>query len=193
MRAGGPVAAAKKALRARLIAGRAEFSPAGREAAGDAIRAVLLDTPEIAAAASVAAYVSIGAEPPTAPLLDALRERHVEVLLPVLRADNDLDWARYDGTLVSGRHGLLEPARERQGTEAIGTVDVVLVPALAVDRAGRRLGRGGGSYDRALARLAPAAWTVALLYDGELLDDVPAEKHDHPVDAAAAPAGIVRF
>jgi 5-formyltetrahydrofolate cyclo-ligase len=193
MRASTVAAAAKKSLRSRLIAGRAALDPAAREAVGEAIRAALLDAPELAAARSVAAYVSIGSEPPTGALLDALRERDIEVLLPVLRADNDLDWAPYDGTLVNGRHGLLEPAGARRGTGAIGTVDVVLVPALAVGHAGRRLGRGGGSYDRALARLAPAAWTVALLYDGEFLDDVPAEEHDRPVDAAVTPAGIVRF
>ena len=74
--------------------------------------------------------------------------------------------------------------------------DVVLAPALAVDRTGARLGRGGGSYDRALARVRPDALVVALLHDGELLppgQTVPTEPHDRRVAAAAEPIGLTRL
>jgi len=69
----------------------------------------------------------------------------------------------------------------------------VLVPALAVDPAGNRLGRGGGSYDRALARVTPGTFVCALLYDGEVVDRVPADDHDRRVDAAVTQKGLTRF
>ena len=127
-------------------------------------------------AGTVAAYVSVGAEPDTRGLLFALWKRGAYVLLPVLRPDGDLDWASYEGpdSLAPGPRGLLEPTETRRGVTAITSADLVIVPALAVDRAGQRLGRGGGSYDRALARVGASILTVALLHDGELVDEVPA-------------------
>jgi 5-formyltetrahydrofolate cyclo-ligase len=111
------------------------------------------------------------------------------VLLPVLLPDNDLDWAAYTGHLPAGPRGLLEPTGPRLGVDAVRTAGLVVVPALAVDRRGMRMGRGAGSYDRVLARLDPSVPVVALLHDGELLDEVPAEPHDRPVDAALTPSG----
>ncbi|MFF2922064.1 5-formyltetrahydrofolate cyclo-ligase [Streptomyces celluloflavus] len=147
---------------------------------------------------TVAAYVSVGHEPPTRDLLDALRAAGVRVLLPVLLPDNDLDWAGYEGAghLVPAGRGLLEPDGPRLGPEAVTGADVVLLPGLAVDGRGRRLGRGGGSYDRVLARLARAGADpalVVLLYDTEVLAHVPAEPHDRPVHAAVTPSGVHRF
>lgn len=146
----------------------------------------------------VAAYVSIGGEPSTRPLLDRLRAAGVRVLLPVLLPDNDLDWALYEGTerLVRAGRGLLEPDGARLGPEAVTQADVVLLPGLAVDRGGLRLGRGGGSYDRVLARLERAgarASLVVLLYDAEVLAEVPAEPHDRHVHAAVTPSAVHRF
>ena len=77
--------------------------------------------------------------------------------------------------------------------EAVATADAVLVPGLAVGADGLRLGRGGGSYDRALGRVPVGTFTCVLLYDDERLPVVPAEPHDRPVAAAATPAGITRF
>ncbi len=111
------------------------------------------------------------------------------LLLPVLRPDNDLDWAVFRGTLVPAARGLREPAGPRLGTGAIAGAELVIVPALAVDRRGVRLGRGGGSYDRALHRVGPATLVVAALYDGELLDEVPEQPHDQRVDAVVTPSG----
>jgi 5-formyltetrahydrofolate cyclo-ligase len=110
------------------------------------------------------------------------------LLLPRLLPDNALDWAVYDGTLVGGPRGLREP----DGPPAdVRDASLLIVPALAVSRSGMRLGRGGGSYDRALAR-ASSALTVALLHDGELLDFVPSEPHDRAVHAVITPAdGLV--
>ncbi|WP_407286842.1 5-formyltetrahydrofolate cyclo-ligase [Streptomyces sp. BP-8] len=147
---------------------------------------------------TVAAYVSIGGEPSTRALLDRLRAAGVRVLLPVLLPDNDLDWALYEGAerLVPAGWGLLEPDGERLTPKAVTQAQVVLLPGLAVDRRGLRLGRGGGSYDRVLARLERAgaqASLVVLLYDAEVLPEVPAEPHDRYVHAAVTPSAVHRF
>jgi 5-formyltetrahydrofolate cyclo-ligase len=167
-----------------------------RVASGRQLRDTVLGLPELQMAGTVAAYVAVGTEPATQGLIFALWKRGTYVLLPVLLPGGDLDWATYEGpdSLVSGPRGLLEPGGDRRGTDAICSADLVVVPALAVDGAGRRLGRGGGSYDRALARVGPAILTVALLYDGELIDEVPAGERDRPVRAAAMPGqGISRL
>ena len=115
------------------------------------------------------------------------------LLLPVLTPDRDLDWAAYDGALHAG--GTLARLREPPGRGSARTrsrsADIVLVPALAVDATGARLGRGGGSYDRALARVRPDVPVVALLYPGEMVPVLPAEPHDRPVTAVLTPAGLL--
>jgi 5-formyltetrahydrofolate cyclo-ligase len=183
----------KAALRSRLLAARAELPGEQRTAAGRAIRDALLERPEVQMAGTIAAYYSVGAEPDTRGLLFALWKRGSYVLLPLLRPDGDLDWASYEGpeSLVPGPRGLLEPGEPPRGPGAVARADVVLAPALAVDRAGNRLGRGGGSYDRALARVGPLVPLIALVYDAELLDRVPAEAHDVRVRAAVSPAAGV--
>lgn len=195
-RLGGPLAERKSLLRKDLRAARARLSKADRVAAGRALRDSVLGMPEVGMAGTIAAYASIGVEPETAGLIFALWKRGSYLLLPVLLADNDLDWASYEGpgSVAAGEHGLLEPTQPRRGVTAIASADLVIVPALAVDRGGSRLGRGGGSYDRALARVGAAVPTIALLYDGELLDEVPTGPHDQRVRAVAQPErGITRL
>lgn len=190
------VASAKAALRARLLACRRLQDADERAEAGRQLRDSVLDLPEMQMAGTVAAYVSVGTEPESLGLIFALWKRGTYVLLPVLQPDGELDWASYEGpdSLAPGPHGLLEPTEPRRGVTAITSADVVIVPALAVDRSGRRLGRGGGSYDRALARVGSSILTVALLYDGELVWEVPVTGHDQPVRAAALPReGIFRL
>ncbi|WP_374028540.1 5-formyltetrahydrofolate cyclo-ligase [Streptomyces sp. NEAU-sy36] len=169
---------------------------------GRALAARALELPELARARTVAAYVSVGSEPGTGALLDALRARGTRVLLPVLLPDNDLDWGEYTGqeSLARVQHGgkmaLFEPSGARLGPGAVTGADVVLLPGLAVDARGMRLGRGGGSYDRVLARLERAGARprlVVLLYDTEVLDRVPAEAHDRPVHAVVTPSRVRRF
>jgi 5-formyltetrahydrofolate cyclo-ligase len=184
---------AKAALRARLGAARAALTDEQRAAAGRCLRDIVLSLPEAQMAGTVAAYYAVGTEPPTGSLLYALWKRGAYVLLPLLAADGDLDWASYDGPdsvapRQDGRLGLLEPTAPPRGAAAITRADLIIVPALAVDRRGIRLGRGRGYYDRALARVGAPVPTVALLYDAELLDEVPAAAHDRPVAMAARPA-----
>ena len=163
---------------------------ADRAVAADQLRDQALAHPALAAARTVAAYVSIGSEPGTAPLLASLLGRSTRLLLPVLLPDGDLDWAvqHRDRQLVPGRRGLDEPAGPRLGPQAIASTDAVVVPGLAADRRGVRLGRGGGSYDRALARVPSGTPVVLLLYDGELLEHVPEEPHDRRVDVVITPS-----
>jgi 5-formyltetrahydrofolate cyclo-ligase len=179
----------KGVLRRRLVAARAAMSSSSRTEAGRLIRDHVLEMPEVAGAGTIAAYYSVGTEPDTRGLVFALWKRGSYVVLPVLLPDGDLDWASYEGpdSLSPGPRGLLQPAEPVRGPGTIARADVVLVPALAVDRSGQRLGRGGGSYDRALARVGPQVPTIALLYDPELLPRVPAEEHDQPVRAVARP------
>ncbi|THA74560.1 5-formyltetrahydrofolate cyclo-ligase [Streptomyces sp. A0642] len=189
---------AKALLRRELLAARRLLTAEDVELAATALARRALELPEIAEAATVAAYVSVGREPGTRALLDALRSRGVRVLLPVLLADNDLDWAPYEGaeSLRKAGRGLLEPAGKRLGPDAVLAAEAVLLPGLAVDTRGMRLGRGGGSYDRVLARLAAAGAhpaLIVLLYDDEVAARVPEEPHDHPVDAVVTPAGPRRF
>ncbi|MFJ4096291.1 5-formyltetrahydrofolate cyclo-ligase [Kitasatospora sp. NPDC089913] len=205
----------KGALRTRLLSERREIPAEERERAAEALAghagalaAAAVPAGEAAtagaagattgAAATVAAYVSVGTEPGTRPLLDALRARGLRVLLPVLLADNDLDWAEYTGpaALAPAGRGLLEPVGGRLGPEAVTGAGLVLLPGLAVDRRGLRLGRGGGSYDRVLARLERSGARpvlAVLLYEHELLERVPAEPHDRPVDLALTPSGAHRL
>jgi 5-formyltetrahydrofolate cyclo-ligase len=177
---------AKIALRNQLLTMRRQLPLTDRRTAADQLQDQILDLVRREAPAVIAAYVPIGAEPGGAGLPSVLA-RHARVLLPVLLPDNDLDWAVYDGTLDTGPRGLAQPGGPRLGPAAITGADLVLVPALAVDPYGRRLGRGGGSYDRALARLDGRALVVALLHDWELIDEVPAEPHDRRVHGVITP------
>ncbi len=193
------VAAEKRALRTRLRhERRARVVTATRTAAsgtadlaaaeaGTALRDVVLAVPAVRRAGRVAAFVSLPGEPDTAPLLAALAARGTPALLPVLRDDDSLAWAVDDGARHPGnRLGIPEPGGPRKGPEALADADVVLVPALAVDTLGRRLGQGLGCYDRALPH-APGALVAAVVHDEEVLDaavePVPADPWDRPVAA----------
>jgi 5-formyltetrahydrofolate cyclo-ligase len=185
----------KATLRSQLMHARARLDPARREEATACLRRLVLALPEVKQATTIAAYVSVGREPGTPTLLADLHAAGKKVLLPVLLPDSDLDWALYQGpgSLTPALRGLLEPAGERLGPDAVRSAEVVIVPALAVDRDGMRLGRGGGSYDRALDRVAADRCVLALLYDGELVERLVAEGHDRPVTMAVTPSGVHRF
>jgi 5-formyltetrahydrofolate cyclo-ligase len=185
----------KTDLRARALAARSAMTPDAREAAGAAITRTVLDLPEVIAARTVAAYLSIGTEPATTDLVEALRSKGVRVVVPVLRADLDLDWAQYVGIdhLAQGPRGLWSPRGPLLGVQAVVESGVIVVPAIAVDDAGVRLGRGGGSYDRALARVPAGHPVIALLYDGERRDVVPAQAHDRRVTTIVTPSEVHRF
>ncbi|HEX2892783.1 MAG TPA: 5-formyltetrahydrofolate cyclo-ligase [Marmoricola sp.] len=190
-----PIDGAKLALRDQLVTARGRLPLTDLAERGRRVADLLLDAPEVRRSATVAAYVSVGREPGTGALLDALTEAGKRIILPKLLADNDLDWAAYIGAdaLVSAGRGLLEPASPALGLDAVATADAVIVPGLAVDRTGLRLGRGGGSYDRALGRVPVGTFTCVVLNDDEILDLVPAAPHDRRVTAVVTEQRLLRF
>jgi len=184
----GETALGKDELRARLLARRRARSTAECAAAADAVAAALLEG--LTGVGTLAAFVPDPVEPGYGMLPDAYTGLGARVLLPVIPSQGRiLDWAVYTGELEAGRFGLSHPVGPRLGPTAIGTADVVVVPALAVDRAGIRLGRGGGYYDRALVHARPDAVLVTVVFDDERVDRLPREVHDRPVTAVVTPSG----
>ncbi len=143
-------------------------------------------------AASVALYVGLRGEPATVDLERALRGAGVRILVPVVLPGRDLEFREHRGELERGRFGTWAPPPGAPVVD-LAAAGVIVVPALAVDAAGGRLGRGGGSYDRALARAGSGAVVVALLDDTELVPMVPTEPHDRPVDVVVTQHRTVRF
>ena len=158
-----------------------------------------------------AAYLGVGSEPPTLPLLAALHEAGHQVLLPVCEPDLALSWVYWTPgcEFVRSRYApILEPAGERHGTAAVQHTDGIFLPATAVDHSGNRIGQGGGYYDKFLAALRallpsgtpesdggllPPVPTAAVVYEDEVLPagSIPAEVFDRKVAAALTPAGLL--
>jgi 5-formyltetrahydrofolate cyclo-ligase len=188
----------KAALRDRLLTARRSVSDDARArqaaALADHVDALISD------GGTACAYVPIGAEPGSIEMLDALARHADRVLLPVTRTTPDddamaLQWGEYHpGELVTARFGLREPGGPYLPGEAVAEAGVVIVPALAVDSRGTRLGRGRGFYDRTLVFRDPRARLIAVVRDEELLDEVPHEPHDVPMTHALTPGrGLVEL
>lgn len=182
--------AAKAEWRRRIRATRQARDPALRARDAELLTATALrlagrvDGP-------ICAYLPVGAEPWSPTGVEALRAAGHEVLLPVVvDRDRPLDWAWYTGPdgLAPASFGLREPTGPRLGPDAVGRARLMLLPALAVDRRGVRLGQGGGYYDRTLPQVGLDVVRVALLGDdGELVDELPAAAHDCRVSAVLLP------
>ncbi len=183
---GGVAESGKWELRRRVVAARRAVPAAVREAEAAALAGAPLPP---GLPGTVCAYWPVGTEPGNPALLDGLVRRGCRVLLPVIGPVGPLDWAEYTGagTLRAGALGLREPTGPRLGCAAIATAVLVLVPALAVDRHGARLGRGGGYYDRTLPLATPGTPLVAIVRDDEVRDSLPVQPHDVPVTAALTP------
>lgn len=179
--------------RTRLLAARRALPPETR--AREAVALTRHAMGLVAKGSTVCAYVPVGTEPGSVALLDALRGRSARVLLPVAREPAALRWADYTGAdgLVAAPHGLREPGGRALAPSVVTEADVVLLPALGVDRTGVRLGRGAGFYDRTLPLARPDARLVAVVRDEEVVDALPADPHDTPVGWALTPAGLHRL
>lgn len=199
-----PPPADKSTWRARLLAARRTLSAEQHAREAEALAAeVRWAVGSLGAAPGdvVCGYVPVGTEPGSLAMVDVLRDAGYRVLLPVVPPAGDrstgagpLDWAEYAGedSLRPGRYRLREPAGPTLGPPALALATAVLVPALAVDRAGVRLGRGAGYYDRALSRVEPGTPLVAVVRDSELVDALPADPHDVLMTAALTPTrGLV--
>lgn len=158
----------------------------------------ILGTTEIAQAEWIATYISYGYEPETSDLNQAAIASGKKLLLPRLLPDNDLEWVPWDGAMTSVKKvkNFLEPVGKKIQDESV--IEIVITPALRIDRSGVRLGQGGGSYDRALSRLRNGGrqkiWAIGLVHAGELSSErLPHEPHDQKLDAAATPNLVTRF
>jgi 5-formyltetrahydrofolate cyclo-ligase len=183
--------AAKRRVRAERMASRAALEPSEVAARAEAFADRIVAETQARSAASVSLYVSVGNEPGTRSALDRLLASGVRVLLPVLAPGLELDWADYvPGALREGRRGLLEPSGQTLGLEAIAEAEVVFCPGLAGTADGRRLGQGGACYDKALPRADPQAPRVLVVYDEDVVDDVPVDDRDQRVDAILTPTRL---
>jgi 5-formyltetrahydrofolate cyclo-ligase len=190
------VADSKARLRSELLRARRAVPDDVRRAESGQLRDHLVEV--VGDARTVCAYVPMGTEPGSPEILDALSRLCPTVLLPVARIGPGgehapLRWGRYvPGRLTRGPFGTEEPAEPWLPASAVSTAEAVLIPALAVDRRGVRLGRGGGFYDRSLRLCDSGARLVAVVRDGEVLDEVPGEAHDVPMTHALTPvAGLI--
>ena len=185
-------------MREAILSARRAVTSQAHDAEADALCHHLPDV--VSGGQTVCAYVPIRTEPGSMKLLDTLFRLADRVLLPVARDDANgvpqpMRWGEYrPGRLVAVRFGLREPTEPWLPAEALADAITVFVPALAVDRAGVRLGRGAGFYDRSLPLADPAARLVAVVRDDELVDEVPAEPHDVRMTHALTPKrGLVEL
>lgn len=143
----------------------------------------------------VCAYVPVRGEPGSVAIAEALRAAGSRVLLPVTREPGPLYWGEYTGanTLRPARYGLLEPDGPVLAPESVAAAGLILVPALAVDRRGVRLGQGAGYYDRTLTLADPAAHFTVVVRDDEVVEQLPEEPHDIRMHSALTPQGPIRL
>ena len=195
---GAEVMDVKEALRKAVRAERARMSPKARASAAEGFARVVTDLPAVRSARTVAAYANRATEPSTAALLEQLSRGGVRVLLPALGPGLGRDWAWYttpDALAPRSPGRPPEPDGPRLPGETVEQADVVIVPALAVDTSGTRLGQGGGWYDRVLALVRPGTPVIALVHAHEVYDaaerPLPREVHDLRVDAVATPTGVL--
>ena len=195
-------APSKAALRDQLLAARSRVADAVRATEarmlGEHLDALVGD--RAFRGSTICAYMPVKTEPGSIEMLDMLVRRSARVLLPVARTGAEdvplpLRWGEYrPGALTRGRWGLLEPPEPWMPSSALAEAALVLVPALAVDRAGVRLGRGRGFYDRSLPNRDPRAWLLAMVRDEELVDKLPADPHDVPMTHALTPRrGVIHL
>lgn len=186
--------AEKQRLRAAVRLTRAARSPEIRQADRERLTSHLSALVEERGARLVTCYLPSAGEPDTSGFLDWSQAHGIDVLLPVSLADSQLEWSRLgpEGT-AHGRHGLQEPVGPRLPVEAAANVDLLIIPASAVDRSGIRMGWGLGYFDRALAKLTPRPPVFAVVHDDEIYPALPSGPLDIPVTGAVTPSGIRVF
>lgn len=188
------ISTAKRQLRGEIRSRRRAMTPEQRETASAALTAQLIQLVRDTGAHSLSCYLAMPSEPDTAPFLAWAAEHDIDALLPKSLTGHRLGWIRPDGSGTTvGAHGISEPNGALLPGTAVAEVDLMLIPASAVDARGIRMGWGLGYYDRCLAALETPPPVYAVVFDEELLDEVPALPHDSPVTGAVTPGGIHRF
>jgi 5-formyltetrahydrofolate cyclo-ligase len=185
----------KRALRAELRERRRNLTRDERAAATAGLTERLSALTTALGARSVSCYLSAVDEPNTRPFVNWARQAGVRVLFPITRSDGLLDWttATEDEEETVGLFGTPEPAGELLGPIAINDVDLIVVPAAAVDAAGMRLGWGRGYYDKTLGSMERCPPVYGVIFDSELVDEVPREPHDQAIDGVVTPTRTVEF
>ncbi len=183
------IADAKRALRAELRERRQMMSQAAWDAAAEGIRTQLDALVDRVGARSISCFLSIPSEPGTRDFVAGAVARGIRVLLPITRKDGLLDWivATPDGDITEGMFGLPEPVGEVLGPIAVNDVDLMVIPAAAIDRRGMRLGWGRGFFDKTIGSMERCPPVYAVVYDSEVLDEVPSDRHDQPVTGVVTP------
>ncbi|UWF77023.1 MULTISPECIES: 5-formyltetrahydrofolate cyclo-ligase [Microbacterium] len=183
----------KRALRAELRERRQLLSPAQRESAEAGIARQLDELVDRLGARSVSCFLSTTSEPGTREFVRNAVRRGIRVLLPITRTDGLLDWAVADDPddVAEGMFGLPEPTGEVLGPIAVDDVDLMIIPAAAVDRTGTRLGWGRGYFDKTIGSMQKCPPVYAVIYDSEVLDTLPREVHDQPVDGIVTPTQTI--
>ena len=186
----------KAALREQLLLGRRGVADEVRAAEARTLAKHLELV--VSGGSTVCAYVPVGTEPGSIEMLDVLLRRAGRVLLPVARSAADgtprpLRWGEYrPGEIIRGPWGLLEPPEPWLPASALAEASLVIVPALAIDRRGVRLGRGQGFYDRSLPGRRLHTRLIAVVRDDELVEELPAEPHDvRMTDALTPERGVI--
>lgn len=196
--------ASKDALRKQFFAQRKELGNQERQRQSAVLNDHLLSwyrglESSQRPAGKVTMTIKFGTEPDTDPVMQALHADGVEVWVPISHGDRSMSWVRWTPDVEMAQSGygpIQEPVGERFGPEKVADADVVFVPALVADTAGYRLGKGGGYYDRFLAKLPQLTdrmpWLITPLFDHELFDAAdqafPVEEHDLPVQAVVTAA-----
>ena len=188
------IAHRKRALRAELRERRQNMTAAERDAATAGFTENLQNTVLDLSARSISCYLSARNEPNTRPFVNWAEAQGIRVLFPVSRDDGLLDWTvGEDETEIEGLAGVPEVVGELLGQIAINDVDLIIVPAAAVDRTGLRMGWGRGYYDKTLGSMEKCPPVYAVVFDGEYLEEVPREVHDQPVNGLVTPTRIIAF
>lgn len=186
---------AKRRLRNSLRAARRTLSTQAQARAAEGLARHALAGP-LANARSVVGYIANDGELDIAPLMDRLRRGRAQILLPRCLEDGSLELVPVrpgSRLLASGPAGLLEPAGDAADLDTIAAPATLITPAVALDRRGHRLGRGGGSYDRLIPELRRRGWSIlGLCHADHVIAAVPTEPHDAEVDAMLTERGLVR-
>ncbi len=184
---------AKRALRADLRERRQQRSDAARAAAAAGVKDQLDALVDQVGARSISCFLSATTEPGTHEFIRGAVARGIRVLLPITRTDGLLDWAVADpdGEIAEGLFGMPEPTGEVLSPLAVNDVDLLVIPAAAVDRTGMRLGWGRGYFDKTLGSMEHCPPVYAVIFDSELVDEVPRDRHDQPVSGVVTPTRTV--